>query len=144
MNALLFRCSLALTVVVSSGTVSVARIAQSSYCVAITVQAEEKDILAERFDEFARAAGLFIDRSHPTMRVYTPEDVASPVDSSAMIILQKMGPLGSILTYSSLRAAPSAELVDELKRFVAGPVSQVYPTTPCDQVEGFTPPVLSY
>ena len=49
----------------------------------------ERD-LAERFDVFARRADLYIDRSHPMVRTYTPEDVASPVEASIRYIREKL------------------------------------------------------
>jgi len=145
MNVLLFRCLAALVFFVASGSVSMARTAASAYCIAIAADDhEDKLILAERFDDFARTADLFIDRSHPMVRTYTPEDVASPVQASAMINLSMMGPLGSILTYTPLRELPSTELLDELKYFVAEDIAPAHEIRRCDEIEGFTPPVLYY
>jgi hypothetical protein len=141
---MLFRCLIVLAFIAGAAAPSAARTAHSMYCIAIAVEGAEKDVLAERFDEFARAAGLYIDNSHPMVRTYTREDVASPVDSSAMIDLEKMGPLGSILTYTPLRGSLRAELLDRLKQFVAESISPVYATRRCDEIEGFTPPVLYY
>jgi hypothetical protein len=77
-------------------------------------------------------------------RTYTPEDVASPVEASVMIDLEMMGPLGLILTYMPLRESSSTELLDKLKRFVADEIAPAYPIRPCDEIEGFTAPVLYY
>ena len=145
MNALLFRCLVALIFFVTSGSVSLARTATSTYCIAIAADDyEDKLILAERFDDFAQTADLFIDRSHPMVRTYTPEDVASPVQASAMIDLEMMGPLGSILTYMPLRKSSSTELLDRLMQFVADDIAPAYQIRQCDEIEGFTPPVLYY
>lgn len=144
MNALLFRCFVALTFLVTAENLGMARTATSTYCIAIAADDEEKLILAERFDDFARTADLLIDRSHPMVRTYTPEDVASPVQASAMIDLEMMGPLGSILTYMPLRKSSSTELLDRLMQFVADDIAPAYQIRRCDEIEGFTPPVLYY
>jgi len=144
MNALLLRCFVALIFLVTAENVGMARTAASTYCIAIAADDEDKLILAERFDDFARIADLFIDRSHPMVRTYTPEDVASPVQASAMIDLSMMGPLGSILTYMPLRKSSSTELLDKLIQFVADDIAPAYQIRQCDEIEGFTPPVLYY
>ena len=144
MNALLFRCMIVSVLILSSGTASMARTATSTYCIAIAVSAENKDILAAKFDEFARKAGLFIDSSSPIMRVYTPEDVASPIQSNTIIMLHKMGPLGSILTYTSMRNPRPADLLEQLKHFVSESIVGAYKIKQCDEIKGFTPPVLYY
>jgi hypothetical protein len=144
MDALLFRCFVALIFLVSAENVGMARTATPTYCIAIAADGEDKLILAERFDDFARTANLFIDRSHPMIRTYTPEDVASPVEASAMIDLEMMGPLGFILTYMPLRNSSSTELLDKLIQFVADDIAPAYRIRRCDEIEGFTPPVLYY
>lgn len=143
-STFLFRYFIALIFLATSGNVTMARTAISTYCIAIDVSVENKDILAARFDEFARKAGLFIDSSHPMVRTYTPEDVASPVQSSAMIDLSKMGPLGSILTYTPLRKSAPPALLDHLKQFVQDDIASAYQVRRCDEIEGFTPPVLYF
>jgi hypothetical protein len=145
MNALLRRCFAVVIFLVSADNVAMARMAVSTYCIAIAADSDEdKLVLAERFDKFSQVADVHIDRSHPMVRTYTPEDVASPVDASAMIDLEMMGPLGSILTYMPLRKSSSSELLDKLKQFVADEIAPAYQTTPCDEIEGFTAPVLYY
>ena len=145
MNALLVRCLLALIFLVTAENTALAQTADSTYCIAIAGDSDEDElVLPERFDKFARIADLYIDRSHPSMRVYTPEDVASPVKASVMIVLQKMGQLGSILTYMPLREPSSTELLDQLRQFVADEIAPAYETRSCDEIEGFTAPVVYY
>jgi hypothetical protein len=145
MNALLLRCFVALIFLVTAYNVGMARTAVSTYCIAIAADSDEdKIVLAERFDKFAQVADVYIDRSHPMARTYTPEDVASPVEASVVIDLSMMGPLGSILTYKPLRESPSTGLLDQLIQFVADEIAPAYQTRPCDEIEGFTAPVLYY
>jgi len=145
MTALLLRCFLALILLVTADNVAMARTAVSTYCIAIAADSDEdKLVLAERFDKLAQVADVYIDRSHPMVRSYTPEDVASPVEASVLIELSMMGPLGSILTYKPLREPSSTELLDKLKQFVADEIAPAYQITPCDEIEGFTAPVLYY
>jgi hypothetical protein len=145
MKALLLRCFVALIFLVTADNVGMARMVVSTYCIAIAADSDEdKLVLAERFDKFAQVADVYIDRSHPMVRTYTPEDVASPVEASVMIDLEMMGPLGSILTYKPLRESSSTELLDKLRQFVADEIAPAYQTRPCDEIEGFIPPVLYY
>jgi len=144
-DALLFRCFVVLIFLVSTGNVGMARTAVSIYCIAIAADSDEdKIVLAERFDKFTQVADVYIDRSHPMVRTYTPEDVASPVEASVMIDLSMMGPRGSILTYKPLREPSSTDLLDQLKQFVSDEIAPAYQITPCDEIEGFTAPVLYY
>lgn len=144
MVASLLRSTVAVAFLFSSGSVEAARTAPSAYCIAIAGDAEDKNVLATLFDDFAQETGLFIDSSHPLARVYTPEDVASPTQGSALIVLEKMGPFGSILSYTPLRNSHPAGLLDQLKQFVADSIAPAYPTTRCDEIKGFTPPATYY
>jgi hypothetical protein len=145
MTALLLRCFAALIFLVTADNTGMARTAVSTYCIAIAADSDEdKLILADRFDVFARKADLFIDLSHPMARTYTPEDVASPVEASVMIDLEMMGPLGSILTYMPLREPSSTELLDKLMQFVADDIAPAHQIRRCEEIEGFTAPVLYY
>ena len=144
-ETLLFRCFVALVFLVTADNIGMARTAHPTYCIAITADSyEDKIVLAERFDKFAQVADVYIDDSHPMVRIYTPEDVASPVEASVMINLSMMGPLGSILTYKPLQESSPTELLDKLKQFAADEIAPAYRTKPCDEIEGFTPPVLYY
>ncbi len=145
MNALPLRCFAAVMFLVTTDNVAMARMAVSTYCIAIAADSDEdKLVLAERFDKFAQVADVYIDRRHPMIRSYTPEDAASPLEARVTIRLSMLGPLGSILTYMPLREPSSTELLDELKQFVADEIAPAYQITPCDEIEGFTAPVLYY
>ena len=117
----------------------------SGYCAAIDVEREATKTLAERFDAFAEKAGLAIDASHPLMRIYYPtgSNVIYPTDSTVMVILQNgMGRFGSILSFHPLRGEPPPDLLERLQRFVDGEIAKSYRITPCEEIEGFTPPVI--
>lgn len=123
------------------------RVAGSQYCVAIDDTTKANEELAQHFDSFARNADLEIDASHPLMRVYylPGAGVTYPTDSGVMIALNKMGPLGSILSYHVLQeeTAPLG-LLDQLKRFVSDEVSNTYGTTLCEDINGFSAPKTYY
>jgi len=134
----------ALAISASAGD-AVAKASPSTYCLSIDVNSEGAEALAKRFDAFADAAGLAIDASHPAMRIYYPpaRNVRYPTDSSFMIVLRGgMGPLGSILSLMPLRDEPPAGFMDNLQSFVDEEIAKDYRTVLCEEIEGFTPPVV--
>jgi len=124
----------------------VGRTSPARYCISIDVTSETAEGLAQRSDAFAREAELAIDASHPLARVSYPPGSGGryPTDSSAQVVLERMGPRGSILSYRVLSQDPPADLLPRLLEFVSEEISGRYRTTNCDELEGFTAPVLYY
>jgi hypothetical protein len=137
----------ALLAVGMSSSLSAGQVARAQYCVAIDVTAEAKEELAQYFDSFARNVHMEIDASHPMARVYylPGAGLRYPTDSSVMIALEKMGPVGSILSYTVLKEeeAPLG-LLDQLKRFVSEEISGTYRTVMCEEIKGFSAPQVYY
>lgn len=129
----------------SSNFQASARVAGAQYCLSIDVTKDTAEELAQHFDAFARAADLEIDASNPFMRVYYPPgNGIYPTDSATMIVLERMGPFGSILSYTVLKEGAPPDLLDQLKRFVLEEISRGYRTVRCQEIKGFSAPQTYY
>jgi hypothetical protein len=129
-----------------TGADAVAKASRSTYCVAIDVDAESAEGLAQRFAAFAAEAGLAIDASPPLMQIYFPpgSQVRYPTDSTRIVALTQMGPFGGVLSFMPLRGDPSPYLLGRLQRFVNEEIAETYRTTLCEHIEGFTPAVTCH
>jgi len=109
----------------------------ASYCLTIAVSLEETPALVDRFDGFARRAGLLFERGNPGGRFYFGSN-----DSEMVGLTNGMGEFGSILSYVSQEAKAQSDLLDRLQRFVENEIATRYKTTLCEDIEGFRPPVV--
>ena len=109
----------------------------SSYCITIGVSLEETAALVDRFDDFAQRVGLTFETGNPGGRFYFDSN-----ESEMVALINGMGEFGSVLSHAPLEGKAQSDLLDQLRRFVEEDVTPHYKTTLCNEIEGFSPPVL--